>query len=111
MNLKALTEQKVEKQNEMEKLLDTDKTEKNVNLNYINEINELKKENEELKKENEELKKEIDELKKENESIKKEKNNYNKKLQETENFYKNIISENEKQITELTQNVEKLEKN
>ena len=28
MNLKALTEQKVEKQNEMEKLLDTDKTEK-----------------------------------------------------------------------------------
>ena len=87
------------------------KEEKNVNLNYINEINELKKENEELKKENEELKKEIDELKKENESIKKEKNNYNKKLQETENFYKNIISENEKQITELTQNVEKLEKN
>ena len=28
MNLKALTEQKVEKQNEMEKLLDTVKTEK-----------------------------------------------------------------------------------
>ena len=96
---KKINEKKEEKN--INEIKEEKKEEKNVNLNYTNEITEFKKEIDQLKNENEELKKENEELK----------NNYNKKLQETENFYKNIISENEKQITELRQKIEELEKN
>ena len=56
------------------------------------------------------LKEEINELKKENNELKNEKDNFDKKLKETEDYYKNIISQKDKQIEELTKKIENLEK-
>ena len=50
-------------------------------------------------------------MKKEVEELKNEKNKLGKKLEETENYYKNIIAEKDKQIDELNKKIENYEKN
>ena len=98
-------------------------------LSYKKKIESLEKERQEKGKQNEQvnkneikveksedeninnLQKEVEELKKENSELKNEKDNFGKKLQETENYYKNIIAEKDKQIEELTKKLENYEKN
>ena len=112
--------EEVDKLKETIKQMEKQKEEKKEKIETVitNEIKDEKKEiKNEIKDDNEhkykikELQDEIYGLKNEINRLNNETKNYTKKLEENEAFYKNIISENEKQIDKLTKKIEELNKN